>query len=218
MVGAAPWRQQIALIVGVIAGSLVIPPTLDLLNQAYGFPGDPNRAAIVAEPLSAPQALLISTLARGVHTVDTWSAFFCTIHQDPVLQQVKLIAEPWDTGTNGYQVGNFPFHWSEWNDKYREAVRKFWREEPAALPDLPTRLDLSKLPWFAARIRRGEMFVGSRLPDDLPEEALQAIARRHPLGLGAATDLVGAYAYLASDASRWTTGSALVVDGGYSAP
>lgn len=58
----------------------------------------------------------------------------------------------------------------------------------------------------------------SAIHDDLPEEALQAIARRHPLGLGAATDLVGAYAYLASDASRWTTGSALVVDGGYSAP
>jgi 3-oxoacyl-[acyl-carrier protein] reductase len=58
----------------------------------------------------------------------------------------------------------------------------------------------------------------SAIHDDLPEEALAAIARRHPLGLGAATDLVGAYAYLASDASRWTTGSALVVDGGYSAP
>ena len=64
-------------------------------------------------------------------TVDTWSAFFCTIHQDPVLQRVKLIAEPWDTGANGYQVGNFPFHWSEWNDKYRETVRRFWREESA---------------------------------------------------------------------------------------
>jgi putative OPT family oligopeptide transporter len=74
LVGAAPWRQQIALIVGVIAGSLVIPPTLDLLNQAYGFPGDPNRAAIVAEPLSAPQALLISTLARGVLNAELdWS-------------------------------------------------------------------------------------------------------------------------------------------------
>ena len=71
---------------------------------------------------------LAATLARGAHTVDTWSAFFATIHQDPVLQGVKLIAEPWDTGTNGYQVGNFPFHWSEWNDRYRESVRRFWRE------------------------------------------------------------------------------------------
>ena len=66
LVGATPWRQQVALIVGVIAGSLVIPPILDLLNQAYGFPGDPNRAAIAANPLPAPQAALISTLARGV--------------------------------------------------------------------------------------------------------------------------------------------------------
>lgn len=66
LVGASPWRQQVALIVGVIAGSLVIPPILDLLNQAYGFPGDPNRAAIAAQPLPAPQAALISTLARGV--------------------------------------------------------------------------------------------------------------------------------------------------------
>ena len=66
LVGASPWKQQVALIVGVMAGSLVIPPTLDLLNQAYGFPGDPNRAAISADPLPAPQATLISTLARGV--------------------------------------------------------------------------------------------------------------------------------------------------------
>ena len=66
LVGASPWKQQVALIVGVVAGSLVIPPTLDLLNRAYGFPGDPNRAAISANPLPAPQAALISTLARGV--------------------------------------------------------------------------------------------------------------------------------------------------------
>lgn len=66
LVGASPWRQQIALIVGVLAGAAVIGPVLDLLNHAYGFPGDPNRAAIAAEPLGAPQAALISTLARGV--------------------------------------------------------------------------------------------------------------------------------------------------------
>jgi putative OPT family oligopeptide transporter len=66
LVGASPWRQQVALIVGVIAGSIVIGPVLDLLNAAYGFPGDPNRVAIAAEPLGAPQATLISTLARGV--------------------------------------------------------------------------------------------------------------------------------------------------------
>jgi glycogen operon protein len=83
---------------------------------------------------------LAATLARGVHTVDTWSAFFATIHQDPVLQGVKLIAEPWDTGTNGYQVGNFPFHWSEWNDKYRESARALWCEGPAALPEMAARV------------------------------------------------------------------------------
>jgi len=66
LVGASPWKQQVALIIGVIAGALVISPILDLLNQAYGFPGDPNRAAIVEQPLPAPQATLISTLARGV--------------------------------------------------------------------------------------------------------------------------------------------------------
>ena len=83
---------------------------------------------------------LAATLARGAHTLDTWSAFFATIHQDPVLQGVKLIAEPWDTGTNGYQVGNFPFHWSEWNDRYRESVRGFWRNEPGRLPEVAARL------------------------------------------------------------------------------
>lgn len=66
LVGASPWRQQLALIVGVIAGALVTGPVLDLLNHAYGFPGDPNRVAVAAEPLGAPQAVLISTLARGV--------------------------------------------------------------------------------------------------------------------------------------------------------
>ncbi len=66
LVGASPWRQQVALIIGVIAGAAVIGPVLDLLNHAYGFPGDPNRIAIVATPLPAPQAALISTLARGV--------------------------------------------------------------------------------------------------------------------------------------------------------
>ena len=70
LVGASPWRQQVALIVGVLAGSIVIGPVLDVLNHAYGFPGDPNRDAVVAEPLGAPQAALISTLARGVLNAD----------------------------------------------------------------------------------------------------------------------------------------------------
>jgi isoamylase len=83
---------------------------------------------------------LAATLARGIHTVDTWSAFFATIHQDPVLQGVKLIAEPWDTGANGYQTGNFPYHWSEWNDKYRESIRTLWRSGPGGLPDVASRI------------------------------------------------------------------------------
>jgi hypothetical protein len=66
LVGASPWKQQGALIVGVLAGALVTGPVLDLLNQAYGFPGDPHRVAVAADPLGAPQAVLISTLARGV--------------------------------------------------------------------------------------------------------------------------------------------------------
>jgi glycogen operon protein len=70
---------------------------------------------------------LASALAREFYEVDRLSAFFDTIHQDPVLSQVKLIAEPWDVGPGGYQVGNFPVLWAEWNGKYRDAVRDFWR-------------------------------------------------------------------------------------------
>jgi isoamylase len=70
---------------------------------------------------------LASALAREFYEVDRLSAFFDTIHQDPVLSQVKLIAEPWDVGPGGYQVGNFPVLWAEWNGKYRDCVRDFWR-------------------------------------------------------------------------------------------
>jgi glycogen operon protein len=74
---------------------------------------------------------LASTLARELYDVDRLSAFFDVIHQDPVLSQVKLIAEPWDVGPGGYQVGNFPILWTEWNGLYRDAVRDFWRgDEP----------------------------------------------------------------------------------------
>jgi glycogen operon protein len=78
---------------------------------------------------------LAATLARELHDVDRLSAFFDLVQQDPVLSQVKLIAEPWDVGEGGYQVGNFPVLWSEWNGKYRDTVRDFWRGEPAALAD-----------------------------------------------------------------------------------
>ncbi|MBA3944120.1 MAG: glycogen debranching protein GlgX [Herpetosiphonaceae bacterium] len=70
---------------------------------------------------------LASALARELHAVDRLSAFFDIIHQDPVISRVKLIAEPWDVGVGGYQVGNFPVLWAEWNDKYRDAVRGIWR-------------------------------------------------------------------------------------------
>jgi glycogen operon protein len=72
---------------------------------------------------------LASALARGLYDVDRLSAFFDVIHQDPVLSQVKLIAEPWDVGPGGYQVGNFPVLWTEWNGMYRDVVRDFWRSQ-----------------------------------------------------------------------------------------
>jgi isoamylase len=83
---------------------------------------------------------LASTLARELHAVDRLSAFFDIIHQDPVLSQVKLIAEPWDVGEGGYQVGNFPVLWTEWNGKYRDSMRRFWRGEPNTIAELGYRL------------------------------------------------------------------------------
>ena len=83
---------------------------------------------------------LASALARELHDVDRLSAFFDIIQQDPVVRQVKLIAEPWDLGEGGYQVGNFPPLWSEWNGKYRDTVRDFWRGENAALPEFASRI------------------------------------------------------------------------------
>ena len=78
---------------------------------------------------------LASTLARELYAVDRLSAFFDLVQQDPVVSTVKLIAEPWDVGEGGYQVGNFPPLWSEWNGRYRDTVRDFWRGEPAALAE-----------------------------------------------------------------------------------
>ena len=83
---------------------------------------------------------LASALARELHDVDRLSAFFDLVQQDPVVSQVKLIAEPWDVGEGGYQVGNFPPLWSEWNGKYRDAVRDFWRGQPDTLPEFASRL------------------------------------------------------------------------------
>ena len=83
---------------------------------------------------------LAATLARQFHEVDRLSAFFDLVQQDPVVSQVKLIAEPWDIGDGGYQVGGFPPLWSEWNGKYRDTVREFWRGEPATVPEFASRL------------------------------------------------------------------------------
>ncbi len=83
---------------------------------------------------------LAATLAREFHEVDRLSTFFDLIQQDPVVNRVKLIAEPWDIGEGGYQVGNFPALWSEWNGRYRDAVRDFWRGEPSTVGELAFRL------------------------------------------------------------------------------
>ncbi len=83
---------------------------------------------------------LASTLARELHDVNKLGAFFDTIHQDPTLAQVKLIAEPWDIGEGGYQVGNFPVLWAEWNGKYRDTVRRFWKGDSGQLTDFAHRL------------------------------------------------------------------------------
>jgi isoamylase len=83
---------------------------------------------------------LAAALARQFHEVDRLSVFFDLIQQDPVVSQVKLIAEPWDLGQGGYQVGNFPALWSEWNGRYRDTVRDYWRGEPATLGEFASRL------------------------------------------------------------------------------
>jgi glycogen operon protein len=83
---------------------------------------------------------LASALARELFEVDRLASFFDIIHQDPVLSQVKLIAEPWDLGQGGYQVGNFPILWTEWNGRYRDTVRRFWRGDSNTVSELATRL------------------------------------------------------------------------------
>jgi len=83
---------------------------------------------------------LASALARDLYDVDKLSTFFEMVQQDPIVSQVKLIAEPWDVGPGGYQVGNFPPQWSEWNGKYRDTVRDFWRGEPSTLGEFASRI------------------------------------------------------------------------------
>ena len=83
---------------------------------------------------------LASALARELYAVDRLSSFFDVIRQDPVISRVKLIAEPWDVGEGGYQVGNFPPGWAEWNGRYRDGVRRYWRGDAGLLPEMATRL------------------------------------------------------------------------------
>jgi glycogen operon protein len=83
---------------------------------------------------------LASTLARELYDVDKLGSFFDIVHQDPLLSQVKLIAEPWDVGPGGYQVGNFPVLWTEWNGKYRDSVRRFWKGDGGTANEIATRL------------------------------------------------------------------------------
>ncbi len=83
---------------------------------------------------------LAAALARELHDVDRLGAFFDIIHQDPLLSQVKLIAEPWDLGEGGYQVGNFPVGWTEWNGRYRDSVRRYWKSDDGTLGDFAYRL------------------------------------------------------------------------------
>jgi isoamylase len=83
---------------------------------------------------------LAPVLARELYEVDRLSAFFDIIHQDPTLSTIKLIAEPWDVGPGGYQVGNFPLRWAEWNGKFRDSVRHFWRGDLGHVPEMASRL------------------------------------------------------------------------------
>ncbi|MGH3848689.1 MAG: glycogen debranching protein GlgX, partial [Pseudonocardiaceae bacterium] len=96
---------------------------------------------------------LASTLARGLHEVDRLSAFFDLIHQDPVVSQVKLIAEPWDVGEGGYQVGNFPAQWTEWNGRYRDCIRDHWRGANQTLGEFAYRITGSSDLYEASRRR-----------------------------------------------------------------
>ncbi|HZY16117.1 MAG TPA: glycogen debranching protein GlgX [Ramlibacter sp.] len=109
------------------------PQTLQLIMDSL-------RYWVLAMHVDGFRFDLASTLARGLHEVDQLSGFFTIIHQDPVLSNVKLIAEPWDVGEGGYQVGNFPVKWAEWNGIYRDSIRAFWKGEGGRASDLGYRL------------------------------------------------------------------------------
>jgi isoamylase len=124
------------------------PPVLQLLMDSL-------RYWVLEMHVDGFRFDLAATLARELHDVDRLSAFFDLIQQDPVINNVKLIAEPWDVGEGGYQVGNFPPVWTEWNGKYRDCVRDFWRGEDQLLGEFASRFtgssdlyeDTSRLPY-----------------------------------------------------------------------
>ena len=113
--------------------SLVHPRSLQLLMDSL-------RYWVLEMHIDGFRFDLASALARELYDVDRLGAFFDTIHQDPVISQVKLIAEPWDIGPGGYQVGNFPVLWAEWNGKYRDNVRKYWKGDAGQVSELGYRL------------------------------------------------------------------------------
>ena len=131
---------------------------------------------------------LASTLAREFYDVDKLSTFFELVQQDPTVSQVKLIAEPWDVGPGGYQVGNFPPQWTEWNGKYRDTVRDYWRGEPATLDEFAYRLtgsaDLyehtARRPGRVDQLRHRPRRVHAARPGVLQREAQRGQRRGQP--------------------------------------
>ncbi len=115
--------------------------TLNMMNpQVLKMVMDSLRYWVTEMHVDGFRFDLASTLARELHDVSKLSSFFDTINQDPTLADVKLIAEPWDVGEGGYQVGNFPVVWAEWNGKYRDTVRRFWKGDEGTLSDFAYRL------------------------------------------------------------------------------
>ncbi|MEX1230552.1 MAG: glycogen debranching protein GlgX [Planctomycetaceae bacterium] len=122
---------------------------------------------------------LASALARELHEVDKLGAFFDVIHQDPIISQVKLIAEPWDLGEGGYMVGNFPSQWSEWNGRYRDCIRSFWKGEGGVLSEFATRFCGSSdlYAWSGRRPKASINFVTCH--DGFTLEDLVSYDRKH---------------------------------------
>ena len=115
--------------------------TLNMMNpQVLKMVMDSLRYWVTEMHVDGFRFDLAATLARELHDVSKLSSFFDTINQDPILADVKLIAEPWDVGEGGYQVGNFPVVWAEWNGKYRDTVRRFWKGDEGVLSDFAYRL------------------------------------------------------------------------------